>query len=202
MEAKSLHRFRQTQGKEIHWELLNSSDATNCSWFLKHWLQATRLRWHKQGIGNSVLATFPTSSPRNLLLVGVREKTRLDGLAFIFCNTSLFVKQIVLVLMTHLWGRFLWGGLRGDVCTCLLYGINRWSIMHLSVGVPLLLGFASRLCDRLLWTKSQPMSAAFVTYLGFYCEGEGHSTHGPASFAALCSSKRWVKERKAILALK
>lgn len=93
------------------------------------------------------------------------------------CNTSLFVKQIVVTLVTRLWRRLLWGGLLcvWDVHTCLWYWINRWSIMHLGVGVSLLIHFASRLCYRQLWAKSQLTSAALVTYLAFYHEGEGHS---------------------------
>lgn len=45
-----------------------------------------------------MLATFPTSSPRNLLLVGVREKTRLDGL---FHSASIYILQHKLICETN-----------------------------------------------------------------------------------------------------
>lgn len=87
----------------------------------------TRLGWEKQGTGNSI-AMFPTSSPRNLLLVGIKEKTILDGLSDL---AGIYVLQHKLICETNC------GGiddmpvgkiaLRGsalcvwDVCGCLWY---------------------------------------------------------------------------------
>lgn len=111
-----------------------------------------RLGLDKQEAGNSILAMFPTFSPGNLLLAGVREKTVVDGLSDL---AGIYVLQHKLICETNC------GciddtpmekiALRGSaVHTCLWYWINQWSIIYLGVGVPLLICFASRLCYRQL----------------------------------------------------
>lgn len=150
------------------------SDATCSSQSLK--LLGIRLGSDKQEAGNSIFAVFP--------YLFLWESTCWCQRANSARWTVWLSRHLCVATQAYLWNK-LWshwwhaygGGLLcvWDVHTCLWYWINRWSIMHLGVGVSLLIHFASRLCYRQLWAKSQLTSAALVTYLAFYHEGEGHS---------------------------